>query len=70
MPCYTILIEDGKTEVLIEVGDIRKVVDYIQTMELSISLQLNRRRSAGRGLERHPNHSAGGPPGRLAEPQK
>jgi hypothetical protein len=27
---------------------------YIQTMELSIRLQLNHRRSAGRGLERHP----------------
>ena len=27
----------------------------------SISLQLNRRRSAGRGLERRPKHLAGGP---------
>ncbi len=36
----------------------------------SISLQLNRRRSAGRGLERRPNHSAGGPQGRLAAPRK
>jgi hypothetical protein len=36
-----------------------------------ISLQLSRRRrSAGRGLERHPYHSAGGPQGRLAEPRK
>jgi hypothetical protein len=31
-----------------------------ETWERSISLQLNRRRSAGRGLERRPNHSAGG----------
>ena len=45
----------------------RKVMGYIETLELSISLQLNRRRSAGRGLERRPtDRSAGGPQGRLA----
>ncbi len=36
------------------------------TLALSIDLQLGRRRSAGRGLERRPHHGAGGPKGRLA----
>jgi hypothetical protein len=46
---------------------------YIQTLELLISLQHNHRRSAGRGLERRPDHIAGGPqadsrhPGRKEE---
>jgi len=43
---------------------------YIRTLELSISLQSNRRRSAGRGLERRPRQRAGGPQGRLAAPRK
>jgi hypothetical protein len=42
----------------------RKVVGYTQTLELSINLQPDHRRLAGRGLERRPRPSAGGPMGR------
>jgi hypothetical protein len=42
----------------------------IQTLAFPTILQLNRRRSAGGGLARRPDHSAGGPQGRLAAPQK
>ena len=44
--------------------------DSVETLGLPISLQLSRRRSAARGLERGPNCSAGGPQGRLAAPRK
>jgi len=36
----------------------------------SISLQLNRRRSAGRGLERRPKHLAGGPKADSRHPER
>ena len=48
----------------------RKVVGYTQTLELLINLQPDHRRLAGRGLERRPRPSAGGPQGRLAAPRK
>jgi len=48
----------------------RKVVGYTQTLELLINLQPDHRRLAGRGLERRPRPSAGGPQGRLAAPRR
>jgi hypothetical protein len=49
---------------------LRKVVATLIHWNSRLNLQLNRRRLAGRGLERHPRQRAGGPQGRLAEPRK